>query len=155
MVRFVQFVNSFVTSAGSSACGEDSMYNVVVGHVTDHPFLYHVHPHGISEHLGNLVFKLNAFLGFQKPTLDYSSGITECMHGHAIEIIESHPIKFFGFGSWDGADLRITKWVLMLWVALFVCALVFIPLARKIKKISYGIRFAMGEYVGGSYRFCS
>jgi len=133
MVRFVQFVNSFVTSAGSSACAEDSMYNVVVGHVTDHPFLYHVHPHGISEYVGNLVFKLNAFLGFQKPTLDYTQGITECMHGHAIEVIESHPIKLFGI-----FDLRITKWVLMLWLAVFLIALVFIPLARKVKKSPMG-----------------
>ena len=58
MVRFVQFINSFVTSAGNSACGEESMYEVVVGHVTDHPFVYHVHPHGISEIFGNMIFKL-------------------------------------------------------------------------------------------------
>jgi len=133
MVRFVQFVNSFVTSAGNSACGEDSMYDIVISHVTDKPFLYHVHPHGISELWGNLIFKLNGFLGFQKPTLDYSSGITECLHGHAIEIIESHPVKLFGI-----FDLRITKWVIMLWVALFLCALVFIPLARKIRKSPMG-----------------
>jgi F-type H+-transporting ATPase subunit a len=133
MVRFVQFVNSFVTSTGSSACGEDSMYEIVISHVTDKPFLYHVHPAGLSDLWGNLIFKLNGFLGFQKPTLDYSSGITECLHGHAIEIIESHPVKLFGI-----FDLRITKWVLMLWVALFLCALVFIPLARKVRKSPMG-----------------
>lgn len=130
MVRFVQFVNSFVTSAGSSACGEDSMYDVVVGHVTDHPFLYHVHPHGISDLFGNFIFKLNTLLGFQTP---HSTSVTECLHGHSIEIIESDPVKLFGI-----CDLRITKWVLMLWLALFLCALVFIPLARKVKKSPMG-----------------
>lgn len=130
MVRFVQFVNSFVTSAGSSACGEDSMYDIVVGHVTDHPFLYHVHPHGISDMFGNLIFKLNTFLGFQHP---HAAPVTECLHGHPVEIIASDPIKLFGI-----FDLRITKWVIMLWVALVLCAIVFIPLARKIKKSPMG-----------------
>lgn len=130
MVRFVQFVNSFVTSAGNTVCAEDSMYDIVVGHVTDHPFLYHVHPHGISDFFGNLIFKLNTFLGFQAP---HASSVTECLHGHAVEIIESDPIKLLGI-----FDMRITKWVLMLWMALFLCALVFIPLAKKIKKSPMG-----------------
>ena len=130
MVRFVQFVNSFVTSAGNKACAEDSMYDIVVGHVTDHPFLYHVHPHGISDFFGNMIFKLNTFLGFQTP---HASPVTECLHGHALEIIKSDPIKLMGI-----FDLRITKWVLMLWLALFLCIIVFIPLARKIKKSPMG-----------------
>jgi len=130
MVRFVQFFNSFIASAGEAACGEDSMYNVVVGHVTDHPFLYHVTPHGLSDHFGNLIFKLNTFLGFQ---VEHSSPVTECLHGHSIEVVLADPVKLFGI-----ADLRITKWVLMLWVALICVALVFIPLARKIKKSPMG-----------------
>ncbi len=35
-------------------------------------------------------------------------------------------------------DMRITKWVLMLWLGLFLCCLVFIPVARKIKKSAMG-----------------
>ncbi|MCL1911136.1 MAG: F0F1 ATP synthase subunit A [Leptospirales bacterium] len=31
-------------------------------------------------------------------------------------------------------DMRITKWVLMLWITLIACLIVFIPLSRKIKK---------------------
>ena len=35
-------------------------------------------------------------------------------------------------------DMRITKWVLMLWVAMIMCMVVFIPLARVIKKNAMG-----------------
>jgi len=35
-------------------------------------------------------------------------------------------------------DMRITKWVLMLWIAAFLCILIFVPLARIIKKNKYG-----------------
>lgn len=35
-------------------------------------------------------------------------------------------------------DMRITRWVLMMWVALVLCLLVFIPVARKIKKAKLG-----------------
>ena len=35
-------------------------------------------------------------------------------------------------------DMRITKWVLMLWIAFIACAVVFIPLSRKIKKNLFG-----------------
>ncbi len=35
-------------------------------------------------------------------------------------------------------DMRITKWVLMLWIAFFIMMLVFIPLGRKIKKAKSG-----------------
>jgi len=131
MVRFIQFINSFVTSSGSHgavACGEESMYEVVVGHVTDHPFVYKIVPHGISDHFGNFIFKLNTMLGFQT-----EHHATKCMHGHPAEVIESMPIKLAGI-----FDLRITKWVLMLWVALIVCAVIFIPLSRKIKKSPMG-----------------
>jgi hypothetical protein len=68
MVRFTQFINSFITSSGahgSVACAEESMYEVVVGHVTDHPFVYKLVPHGISDHFGNFIFKLYTMLGFQ------------------------------------------------------------------------------------------
>lgn len=129
MVRFVQFVNSFVTSAGNTACAEDSMYDIVISHVTDKPFHFFVDPHGISQLFGNMIFKLNTFLGFHSE----GSAVSKCLHGHPYEIIEATPIKLFGI-----FDLRITKWVLMLWLALFLCALVFIPLARKIKKSPMG-----------------
>jgi F-type H+-transporting ATPase subunit a len=35
-------------------------------------------------------------------------------------------------------DMRITKWVVMLWISLLLMALVFIPLGRKIKKAQMG-----------------
>jgi F-type H+-transporting ATPase subunit a len=133
MVRFYQFINSLITSAGEAtggmACGEDSMYEVVVGHVTDSPFIYNLHPHGVWDLIGNIIFKLNTFLGFQIPK---DPGFV-CMHGHPYEVVQSDPVLFFGM-----ADLRITKWVLMLWLAFFLCAVIFIPLARKIKKAPMG-----------------
>jgi len=130
MIRFVQLINSFITSSGAAACGEEeSMYEIVVGHVTDHPFVYKLEPHGVWDHIGNLAFKLNTMLGFQTPTGE----ITTCLHGHEARVIESTPLKLFGI-----CDMRITKWVIMLWFALVVCAFVFIPLARKIKKSPMG-----------------
>jgi len=129
MVRIVQFFNSLISSHGEAACGDESMYEVVVGHVTDHPFVYKLVPHGISDQFGNMIFKLNTMLGFQTPTEE----VTVCMHGHAAKVLESTPVKWLGI-----FDMRITKWVLMLWLALFLCALVFIPLARKIKKAPMG-----------------
>lgn len=128
MVRFVQFINSFISSAGEAACGEESMYEVVVGHVTDKPFIYKLEPHGLSDLFGNFIFNLNTKLGFQTVFPD-----SVCMHGHKAEIMNSAPVKWFGI-----CDMRITKWVLMLWLTLFLCALVFIPLARKIKKSPMG-----------------
>lgn len=35
-------------------------------------------------------------------------------------------------------DMRITKWVIMLWVSMLLCLIIFIPLARKIKKNAMG-----------------
>lgn len=35
-------------------------------------------------------------------------------------------------------DMRITKWVIMLWITMLLCLIVFIPLARKIKKDTMG-----------------
>ena len=132
MVRFYQFINSLVTSAGDVACKDETMYEIVVGHVTDSPFLYKIEPHGIWDLIGNLAFKLNTFLGFQIP--DKVSKIV-CLHGHPAEVIESttNPAIFSG-----AVDLRITKYVLMLWLALFLCAIIFIPVARMIKKSPMG-----------------
>ncbi len=35
-------------------------------------------------------------------------------------------------------DMRITRWVVMLWVAALVCLLIFVPIARRIKNAKYG-----------------
>ncbi len=132
MVRLVQFINNFVASSGKES-GE-SVYDVVIGHVTDQAFVYHLHPHGVWDWIGNFAFKLNSLLGFQVPD-SVPSVVT--MHGHSIEVIQAKAAKFFP-GVMGGFDLRITKWVLMLWLALFVCAVVFIPTARKIRKSPMG-----------------
>jgi len=41
--------------------------------------------------------------------------------------------KFFGI-----FDMRITKWVLMMWLASFLCIIVFVPIARVFKREKYG-----------------
>jgi F-type H+-transporting ATPase subunit a len=35
-------------------------------------------------------------------------------------------------------DMRITKWVLMIWAVMFLCIIIFVPLARTITKNKYG-----------------
>lgn len=37
-------------------------------------------------------------------------------------------------------DMRITRWEIMMWIAALLCIIIFIPLARKIKKAKYGSR---------------
>lgn len=132
MVRFIHFVNSFISSTGAQTCPDESVYEIVVGHVTDQEALYHVEPSGLVDMFYNLIFKLNTFLGFQIPQ---SQSVIECMHGHPAEVIKADPVMFFGI-----FDLRITKIVLMMWLSMFLCILVFVPLARKIKKAPLGSR---------------
>jgi len=93
MIRLVQFVNTIVTS-GSGHGEEESMYDIVMHHLTDHV-------------------------------------ITDGFIGKINEQFLS--TKLFGF-----FDMRITKWVLMLWVSLFLCALIFIPIGMKLKKSRMG-----------------
>ncbi len=130
MVRFLQFFNSSLASSGESG----SVYDVVVGHVTDHAFVYQLHPHGVWDWIGNAIFKLNSLLGLQIP--DSAPSMVN-MHGHSVEVIQAKAVKFFPTFL-GGFDMRITKWVLMMWVALFLCAVIFIPLAGKIRKAPLG-----------------
>lgn len=93
MIRFVHFVNTLVSSGGGHG-EEESMYDIVMHHLTDHVLT------------SGFIGKINA------------TYLNE---------------KFFGV-----FDMRITKWVLMLWIAMFLCLIVFIPLARKIKRDAMG-----------------
>ncbi len=91
MLRFLQFINGSITSGGG---GEESLYDIVLHHITDHPI-----EHGFIGEINKLFFDE----------------------------------KIFGI-----FDMRITKWVLMLWLTMALSLLVFIPLAMKIKKSSMG-----------------
>ncbi len=93
MIRFIHFVNTYVTSGGGHG-EEESMYDIVMHHLTDHVLT------------SGFIGKINA------------TYLNE---------------KLFGI-----FDMRITKWVLMLWITMFLCLLVFIPLARKIKRDAMG-----------------
>lgn len=91
MIHLLHSINSFITSGG----GEDeSMFDIVMHHLTDHTIT-------------------TGFIG--KINEQYLSN------------------KLFGI-----FDMRITRWVVMLWVAAIVCLIVFVPIARKIKNAKYG-----------------
>jgi len=94
MVQLLQGLQAIIQSSHSGE--EESMYDIVMHHLTDHP----IH---------------DGFIG---------------------KINE----KFFHEKLFGIFDMTITKWVLMLWLSAFLCLLVFIPVARKIKNSSYGSR---------------
>ncbi len=93
MINFISFANALVTSGGGSG-EKESLYEIVLHHLTDHPI-----EHGF-------IGKINS--------------------------------QFFSNKLFGIFDMRITKWVVMMWLALFLSALIFIPLARKIKKDTMG-----------------
>ncbi|HNU90604.1 MAG TPA: F0F1 ATP synthase subunit A [Spirochaetota bacterium] len=91
MIHLLHSINSFITSGG----GEDeSMFDIVMHHLTDHTI-----------------------------TTGFIGKINEQYLG----------AKLFGI-----FDMRITRWVIMLWVAAIICLIVFVPIARKIKNAKYG-----------------
>jgi len=102
-----------------------------MGHITDISFYYHLTPHGIWDYIGNMAYNLNSMLGFQDKLQEVQTIV--CLHGHPYEVMTCPPILLF-----DIADLRISKFVILLWLTLFVCLMIFIPLARKIKKAPMG-----------------
>jgi F-type H+-transporting ATPase subunit a len=95
MMHLLQFVNSYVTSGGGKG-EEESMYQIVMHHLTDHVI-----------------------------TTGYIGKINE----------QFLSTKLFGI-----FDMRISRWVIMLWVSFLLCLIVFIPVAQKIKKAKYGSR---------------
>ncbi len=95
MIHLLHYVNSYISSGGGEA-EKESMYDIVMHHLTDHV---------IS----------TGFIG--KINEQYLS------------------TKLFGI-----FDMRITRWVLMMWIAALLCLIVFIPIARKVKKAKNGSR---------------
>lgn len=133
MLRLFHMFSSGIASHSSHGdCPDEGMYDIVVGHLTDHPYVYKLHPHGIGDFIGNLIFKLNTMLGFQTP---HTSSTAVCAHGHKMDVIASDPNMIFGV-----FDMRITKWVLMMWLVVLLMTLIFIPLGRKIAKSPLGSR---------------
>ncbi len=90
MIHLLHSINSFITSGGE----EESMYDIVMHHLTDHTI-----------------------------TTGFIGNINE----------QYLNTKLFGI-----FDMRITRWVVMLWVAALVCLIIFVPIARKIKNARYG-----------------
>jgi len=96
MIRLVEFVNTVVSSGGGSG-KEESMFEIVMHHLTDH-----VMHGGLFDTINSVLSKLSFNLG---------------------------PLHF---------DMRMTKWVMMMWIVMVLCIIVFVPLARKIKRDSMG-----------------
>jgi F-type H+-transporting ATPase subunit a len=112
VVIYILFI-MFVLSPGGGHHSE-AMYDVVIGHLTDHP---------ITE-----VKIFPEDLTIVKPYKALNNLIA-----HANNTVFKE--KVFGI-----FDMRITKWVMMLWVTMLLCMLIFIPLARSLKKEPNGSR---------------
>jgi len=82
--------------SGSGSGEEESMYDIVMHHLTDHT-------------------------------------ITDGFIGRINE-------QYFGSKLFGVFDMRITRWVIMMWIAAALCMLIFIPIARRIKSAKYGSR---------------
>ena len=95
MFHLLQFVNSYIGSGGSGA-EKESMYEIVMHHLTDHVVDYEIFGVINREFLNK---------------------------------------KLFGI-----FDMRITRWEIMMWIASLLCIIIFVPLARKVKKARYGSR---------------
>jgi F-type H+-transporting ATPase subunit a len=93
MVHLLHHVNSFITSGGGAG-EEESMFDIVMHHLTDHTLL-------------------TGFIG---------------------QINE----KFLSTKLFGIFDMRITRWVIMMWIAAALCLLVFLPISRKIKNAKNG-----------------
>lgn len=96
MMHLLHYVNMYVGSGGGHGEEKESMYQIVMHHLTDHVID-------------------TGFIG--KINEQYLS------------------TKLFGI-----FDMRITRWIVMMWVVFLLCLLVFIPVARKIKKAKIGSR---------------
>lgn len=91
MIRLVQSFNTLITSEGGE---KESIYDIVLHHLTDHPI-----------------------------TAGFIGKINE---------------QFLSEKLWGIFDMRITKWVLMLWLAAFLSLIVFIPLSIAVRKSKMG-----------------
>jgi len=93
--------------------GKPNMKELVEHHLTDH-----------------VVARVKAKKGFENPVTDFVISINNGI-SHLNETTLKD--KFFGI-----FDMRITKWVIMLWVGMFLSIIVFLPLSRRIKKETMG-----------------
>jgi F-type H+-transporting ATPase subunit a len=93
MIHLLQYANMFVSSGGGHG-EEESMYQIVMHHLTDHTI-----------------------------TTGFIGKINE---------------QFLSTKFFDIFDMRITRWVVMMWIAALLCLIVFIPVARRVKKAKYG-----------------
>lgn len=110
-VLYVSFL-VFQLSPGGGHHSTD-MYEIVVGHLTDYP-IESIKIFPTDNIIAKTLKQLNNFI--------------------AVEINDKFlKDKLFGI-----FDMRITKWVLMMWTSILFCLFVFIPLGRSIKKDKYG-----------------
>ena len=113
MIHVLHQVSSFFTSGGGHGEEAKPISAIVNHHLTDSVFTTSAASHlDKSDYIGRIF--MNVFSGINETVLNQ---------------------KLFGI-----FDMRITRWVLMMWMAAFLCMLVFIPVARKIKNAKMGFR---------------
>ncbi len=106
VIIYVLFVVFLLSPGGGHHAG--GMYEIVVGHLTDHPLT-----------IAEVTPKDNVLTTQLKAV------------NNAIASLNNTVLKDKLFGIFD---MRITKWLMMMWVAGFLCILVFIPLGREMRK---------------------
>ena len=115
ILAYVLFL-MFMLAPGGGHHEVEGVGELVVGHLTDHP-ITEVH----LDKKDNIV--LSQLKRFNN------------MIAHVNDTTLRHIKVDFGFIA---GDMRITKWVMMMWLGFFTCILIFIPLARRIKKDTLG-----------------
>lgn len=106
----------FMLAPGGGHHEANGVGELVVGHLTDHP-IAEVHLKTDDNIILTQIKRFNNMIA------------------HVNETTLKHVKVDFGFIS---GDMRITKWVMMMWLGFISCILVFIPLARRIKKDTMG-----------------
>jgi F-type H+-transporting ATPase subunit a len=97
----------------------DGMQEVVVGHLSDYP-IKEISSAVTDNPIAQLAIKMNNFIA-----VDLNEKILKNI------VVDFGP-------AFPKSDLRITKWVLMMFIAAILILLVFIPLSRSVKKAQAG-----------------
>ncbi len=116
VLAYFLFLTFMLTPTGGHHDG--GMYEIVVGHLTDHP-IQPVIMNPSDNPVVQTVKTINNFIAIN---------LNE-------RILKNVRINIPGMTP---TDLRITRWVLMMWVSLILCILIFIPLGFMIRKDRFG-----------------
>ncbi len=118
-ILYVVFLLFQLSPADHGGHHGHGMKDLVVGHLTDHP----IEPVTIkSEDLVHI-----------RTMKSINNFIAEDVNGR----LERVTIDLSGIGL-PSSDMKITKWVMIMWFVSLLCLLIFIPVARTLKKSARG-----------------